>query len=81
MNTYAWKARETVKKWLSVIAGTCLFVVTSDAAYKSVVDIAFLGDWLMRVVGIVGIVAGVLGASPIGRVIFKDEDAPPKAQP
>jgi uncharacterized protein YjeT (DUF2065 family) len=82
VNTYAWKARETLKKWLSAIAATCLAAVVSDAAFKAAVDITYLGERTLRVIGIVGIVTGILGASPVGRLIFKDEDAPvPKDPP
>ncbi len=81
MNTYAWPAREKIMKWLTAIAGTCLAIVVSDAAYKAAVDITYLGDRTLRVIGIIGIATGILGASPVGRLIFKDEDAPPTKGP
>lgn len=76
MNTYAWPAREKIKHLLTAIAGTCVAVYAADLGFGHV-----LSDKMIHVVGIVGIVTGICGSSPIGRLFFKDEDAPERKDP
>lgn len=76
MNTYCWPNRERVKLALSAIAGTVAVVFATEGGYNLATGIDMLSPRVDHIVGLIGIVAGVLGASPIGRLIFRDEDSP-----
>ena len=66
--------REFVKKLLSAIAGTIGGIFVTEEAYNRLTGVDMLAPRVDHILGVVGIVIGVLGASPLGRLIWKDPE-------
>lgn len=69
--------RDRVKKLLAAIAGSCLAACGANATYTSIAGVEGMSAKALHVVAMVGIACGILGASPIGRIIWA---APEQAQ-
>lgn len=72
--------RDRIKKLLAAIAGSCLGACGINATYTAT-GAQGMSARALHLVAMVGIAAGILGASPIGRIIFKDQDPPPETKP
>ena len=66
--------REFVKKLLSALAGTIGVVFATEATYNLATGVDVIPPGVDHVLGIVGIATGILGASPLGRLIWKDPE-------
>ena len=68
--------RDKIKTWLTAIAGTVIAFMVADAAgLLKWEGVDIVPDKIMKIVGSAAIVLGILGKSPIGRLIFKDDPA------
>jgi hypothetical protein len=75
------KVRNSVKKWLAAFAGTVAVVATAKATLPIPAAIAPWLNKLIELTTALGVWAGILGASPLGRIIWKDDPADPPAPP
>jgi hypothetical protein len=67
--------REKIKKLLAAVAGTCLGACGINATYTAT-GAPGMSARILHLVAMVGIAAGILGASPLGRIILRDDDPP-----
>lgn len=68
-------AREKIKKLLAAVAGTCLGACAANATYTATGAVG-MSERALHIVAMVGIACGILGASPLGRIILRDDDPP-----
>ena len=66
--------KDTVKKLLSALAGTVGIVFATEATYNAATGVDVIPGQVDHILGVAGIVLGILGASPIGRIIFAEPD-------
>lgn len=61
---------KTIKIWLTAAAGTAAAFIAADAS-----GLINMPDKLVHWLGAAAAVVGIFGASPLGRLIFKDPPA------
>lgn len=72
--------RDRIKKLLAAMAATCLMACGANATYTAT-GATGMSEKMLHIVAMIGIACGILGASPIGRIVFRDPEPPQDQKP